>query len=158
MPEPASRGAGRPRPRGLNATCRRRPPRRRPGTAPAPGECMVEADETDVTSATADILGLPDDQVRPASRLLEDLGLDGCDTAELVSELGRVLHREVPERLCRPDALLRSLETVADVERLVLHARREGECDDGGAEPDPAGPWRPARRTAEPPPHLRRRS
>lgn len=84
---------------------------------------------TEVREAIGEEIGYPLDQILPWSLLLEDLGLDPFDVAEIVTALEKRFSLRVP------DHVLSSLRTIADLERSVT-ARPTRRSPRGDERPD----------------------
>ena len=82
---------------------------------------MGDSTELQVRTLIAKHLGQPLDDVTPASRIMEDLGADSLDLAELLQQLEDVFETHVDER----DAS--KFQTVADIVAYIDGLRSEGQ-------------------------------
>lgn len=58
---------------------------------------MSQAIEERVLSIISDQLGVPEDQVKPDSKFLEDLGADSLDIVELIMAMEEEFEVEIPD-------------------------------------------------------------
>jgi acyl carrier protein len=58
---------------------------------------MSQAIEERVLSIISDQLGVPEDQVKPDSKFIEDLGADSLDIVELIMAMEEEFEVEIPD-------------------------------------------------------------
>ena len=74
---------------------------------------MASSIEARVNSIIADQLGVSEDEIRPESKFIEDLGADSLDIVELIMAMEEEFETEIP------DEEAENIRTVGDATKFV---------------------------------------